>query len=46
MKSRLLGGYDLILLVSPETENDQSGSALSYRIWQLESLFLKAGLLE
>ncbi|WP_461246501.1 ribonuclease P protein component [Treponema sp. R6D11] len=45
IKYRLLGGYDLILLVSPETE-DQSSSTLSYRIWQLESLFLKAGLLE
>jgi len=43
MKYRLLGGYDLILLVSPETENN---SALSYRNLQLESLFLKAGLLE
>jgi len=46
IKSRLLGGYDLILLVSPETENNQSDSTLSYRTWQLESLFLKAGLLK
>jgi len=46
MKSRLIGGYDLIFLVSPEEESPKSGSALSYRTWQFESLFLKAGLLE
>jgi ribonuclease P protein component len=46
MKYRLLGGYDLILMVSAESEQDQSDSALSYRTWQLESLFLKAGLLQ
>jgi len=46
MKSRLLGGYDLILLVSAETEQNSSGSALSHRNSQLESLFEKAGLLK
>jgi len=46
MKNRLLGGYDLILLVSAETEQNYSGSALSYRNSQLETLFMKAGLLK
>jgi len=46
MKNRLSRGYDLILLVSAEAEKNQSGSGLSFRTWQLESLFLKAGLLE
>jgi len=46
MKNRLSGGYDLILLVSSETEQNRSESALSYRTWQLETLFLKAGLLK
>jgi ribonuclease P protein component len=46
MKNRLSGGYDLVLLVSSETDENQSGSALSYRSWQLESLFEKAGLLK
>ncbi|MDR3020343.1 MAG: ribonuclease P protein component [Treponema sp.] len=40
MKPRLVGGYDLILLVYPETEMTLSGRAS-----QLESLFRKAGLL-
>jgi hypothetical protein len=39
MKLRLRGGYDLILLVYPETE-----TGLSDRERQLESLFTKAGL--
>jgi ribonuclease P protein component len=39
--SRLFCGYDLILLVYPETE-----MALSGRLKQLESLFNKAGLLK
>jgi ribonuclease P protein component len=46
MKNRLLGGYDLILLVSAETEQNRSGSTLSNRNSQLESLFEKAGLLK
>jgi ribonuclease P protein component len=46
MKNRLLCGYDLILLVSAETEQNRSGSALSNRNSQLESLFEKAGLLK
>jgi hypothetical protein len=41
MKNRLSGGYDLILLVYPE-----SAAVLSDRTAQLESLFLKAGLLK
>jgi ribonuclease P protein component len=43
MKNRLLAGYDLILLVFSEMEQN---SALSYRTWQFETLFLKAGLLK
>ena len=41
MKGRLSGGYDLILLVYPESD-----MALSGRMGQLESLFYKAGLLK
>jgi ribonuclease P protein component len=41
MKPRLLVGYDLILLVYPETE-----MKLSDRAGQLDSLFSKAGLLK
>jgi hypothetical protein len=45
MKNRLSGGYDLILLVSPETgKNQPKTPVLSDRIWQLELLFSKAGL--
>ena len=43
MKPRLTGGYDLILLVYPETDRSM---ALSGRAGQLESLFTKAGLLK
>ena len=40
MKGRISGGYDLILLIYPE-----SGMALSVRMSQLEFLFSKAGLI-
>jgi ribonuclease P protein component len=40
MKNRIYGGYDLILLIFPETE-----TTLSDRVKQLDSLFYKAGLL-
>jgi hypothetical protein len=52
MKNRLLGGYDLILLVSSETVNTETEKkqpktpVLSDRVRQLESLFSKAGLLK
>jgi len=41
LRPRLHGGYDLILLVFPETQ-----ATLSTRIRQLEFLFSKAGLFE
>jgi hypothetical protein len=41
MKNRLAGGYDLILLVYPESE-----AALADRTRQLETLFNKAGLMK
>jgi ribonuclease P protein component len=41
MKRRLSGGYDLILLVYPESER-----TFSERAGQLEFLFSKAGLLK
>ena len=41
LRPGLLGGYDLILLIHPETK-----SALSIRSKQLEFLFTKAGLLK
>jgi hypothetical protein len=44
MKNRLVGGYDLILLVYPEAERKRS--TLSDRALQLESLFKKAGLIK
>jgi len=44
MKNRVLGGYDLILLIFP-VSMDRSES-LSDRIAQLESLYKKAGLLK
>jgi len=47
MKNRLFGGYDLILLVYPETEkNQQKKPVLSDRTLQFEFLFKKAGLLK
>jgi len=47
MKNRLFGGYDLILLIYHEAEkNQQKDPVLSDRIWQLEFLFKKAGLLK
>jgi ribonuclease P protein component len=50
MKNRLLCGYDLILSVSTDTVNHETGETrlktpvLSDRILQLETLFSKAGL--
>ena len=41
IRNRIASGYDLILLVYPET-----GLVLSDRMEQLESLFSKAGLLK
>ena len=41
MKSRLCGGYDLILQVFPE-----SAASLSDKAGELNSLFSKAGLLK
>jgi len=49
MKNRLVGGYDLILLVNhPEAgKGSPSGrERLQGRRLQMESLFLKAGLLK
>jgi ribonuclease P protein component len=40
LKPELFSGYDLILLVHPETD-----AMLSFRTKQLKSLFTKAGLL-
>jgi ribonuclease P protein component len=45
-KPRLIGGYDLILLVYPEPERLFTAKALPDRTLQLESLFCKAGLLK
>jgi ribonuclease P protein component len=46
IKNRLLCGYDLILLVYPDTGKIlPKMPVLSDRTWQLESLFSKAGLL-
>jgi len=44
MKSRLLSGYDLILLIYPETKGLNTVITFSGRTQQLESLFIKAGL--
>jgi len=44
MKNRLLGGYDLILLVYPDSLQSMQG--MLSRQEQLESLFTKAGLLK
>jgi ribonuclease P protein component len=41
MRHRLCGGYDVILLVNPESE-----AALSDRMSQMETLFTKAGLIK
>jgi len=41
MKNRLLGGYDLILLVYQEAKEE---IFISDRLSQFESLFIKAGL--
>jgi len=46
MKSDLLGGYDLVLLVYPESKTMQTKIRLQDRQNQLESLFKKAGLLK
>ena len=49
MKSSLLGGHDLVLLIYPDEGTPGSfsnNSRLQSRRRQLESLFLKAGLLK
>jgi len=46
MKHSLKCGYDMILLVYPETETPVKMPGLSDRTTQLESLFSKAGLLK
>jgi ribonuclease P protein component len=47
MKHRLLGGYDLVLLVYPKIDKNQPEQpVLSDRTWQFEFLFKKAGLLK
>lgn len=43
MRSRLSGGYDLILIVYPKPEGSKA-ETLSGRTLQLETLFSKAGL--
>jgi len=45
IKYRLKSGYDFILLVYPESEKSISRACLQSRLSLLESLFLKAGLL-
>jgi len=45
LKPRLSGGYDLILLVYPESEGSFK-TALCDRSGQIEALFYKAGLLK
>jgi ribonuclease P protein component len=45
MRSRLSGGYDLILLIYPKPEGIKA-ETLSCRTLQLETLFSKAGLLK
>jgi len=44
MKDRLIGGFDLVLLVSPVPVKEQG--TLSEKSELLESLFKKAGLLK
>ncbi|MCL1958598.1 MAG: ribonuclease P protein component [Spirochaetes bacterium] len=49
MKPRLCGGHDLVFLVYPPLSKEQSGKSKtdsSERVRQLESLFIKAGLLK
>jgi len=46
MKDRLLSGYDLILLIYPDVKGLNTVITLSGRTQQLESLFIKAGLLK
>ena len=49
MKLSLYGGHDLILLVYPPPDKEQSGKSktdYSERVRQLEFLFTKAGLLK
>jgi len=49
MKPRLLGSYDLVFLVYPPQDKEQSGKSkttFSEKVLQLESLFSKAGLLK
>ena len=46
MKSRLVKGYDFILLIFPDAETAGSGKTLSDRTVQLESLFTRAGLIK
>jgi len=49
MKPRLCGGFDLVFLVYPPLNKEQSGKSrtgYSERARQLESLFIKAGLLK
>ena len=45
LRPRLCGGFDLILLVYPETEGSSAEATLADRAKQLEFLFTKAGLL-
>jgi len=49
MKPRLSGGHDLVFLVYPPQDKEQSGKSettFSEKVLQLESLFSKAGLLK
>jgi len=49
MKLRLCGGYDLVFLVYPPLDKEQSGKSkttFSEKVLQLESIFTKAGLLK
>jgi len=49
MKPSFCGGHDLIFLVYPPLDKEQSDKSktdFSERVWQLESLFTKAGLLK
>jgi hypothetical protein len=49
MKCRLYSGYDLVFLVYPSLDKEQSGklkTTFSEKALQLVSLFTKAGLLK
>jgi hypothetical protein len=46
MKSRLLSGHDFILMLHPDTERSPRLISIKQVSWQLESLFIKAGLLK